>query len=361
MRLVLPQGVNPRQRFQPIREIDYRALRLLAERSIGGSKLKKEFELKKLDKAYREGKMGYPENEPPEWKWRMCEARMLLGDFSNWTGWEYRSDWSAGMWHSSGEWRHWGSDIFVKQTPAWHGEYVDHLHVYGEQGIGDEVCFSQVLNEVKGKVGQVYLETDQRLCSVFERSLGIRCIPSHQKIEKGQTVRYFRSAGYPWIPLGDLLRNFRRHSSHFKRTPYLSASPSQVERFKSHSGRIGISWRGAQGSYSLAEFKRLYPGSLGLQYDLAWDEEVERPDLDLRNDIEGILGLLANLDRLVTVSTSIAHFAAALGVKTDVILAPLNGIRQNMLPFKWGLGGRSWWYGDHVTVYPNMKAYLARF
>ena len=123
-------------------------------------------------------------------------------------------------------------------------------------------------------------------------------------------------------------------------------------------GRTAISWRGAQGSYSLQELQKLYPAALGLQYDLAWDEEIEQPDIDLRYDIEGIFGLLSNLDRLVTVSTSIAHFAAALGVKTDVILAPMNGIRQNMLPFKWGLGGKTHWYGDHVRVFPNLKSYL---
>lgn len=355
MRAVLPAGVNPNQTFLPIRKIDYLALRLLSERSLDGSRLKKDQHLRKLDKAYREGKLGYPKETPPEWRWRMCEARMLLGDYSDWTGWEYRSDWSAGMWHHSGEWRT-TKEGKVKQTPAWQGQYVDVLHVYGEQGVGDEVCFVQVLEDVKKNVGQVYLETDKRLCPILERSLGIKCIPSH--MEKGE--RYFRAASFPWIPLGDLLRNYRRHTSHFRRTPYLTALPVEVERWKSLKGRTGISWRGAQGSYSLSEIGGLVKEPLGLQYDLAWDEEVERPELDLRNDLEGILGLLSNLDRLVTVSTSIAHFAAALGVKTDVILAPLNGVRQNMLPFKWGVGGKTVWYGDHVTVYPNLKAYLAR-
>jgi hypothetical protein len=261
------------------------------------------------------------------------------------------------MWHSAGEWRHVGSDLHIKQTPAWQGQFVEKLHVYGEQGVGDEVCFSQVLEDVAKKVGQIYLETDKRLCAVFERSLPVKCIPSHQAVEQGERVRYFRSVSLPWIPLGDLLRNFRRHVSHFKRTPYLKALPEEVAKWSSVKGRTGISWRGAQGSYPLEEFKKVTKDPLGLQYDLAWDEEVERPGLDLRNDLEGILGLLSNLERLVTVSTSIAHFAGALGVKTDLILTPANGIRQNILPFKWGSGGRSAWYGDHVTVFPSLKAY----
>lgn len=352
MRLVQLQGQKPTS-YIPIREIDYRALRLLTERSLGGSHLKKQLELKKLDKAYREGKMGYPQEEPPEWKWRMCEARMMLGDYSNWSGWEYRSDWSAGLWHNEGAWKKFG-ELYYQDGNSWQGQYVDVLHVYGEQGIGDEACFSQVLPDVKARVGQIVLETDKRLCQVFERSFGIQCIPSVQKDGK----RYFRRTELPWMTLGDLLRNFRRSKSAFKREPYLKPLAEQVEKYKQYKGRIGISWRGAQGSYKLEEFKTLVPNPLGLQYDLAWDEEVERPQLDLRSDIEGLMGLLMNLERVVTVSTSVAHFCGALGVKTDVILAPMNGIRQNLLPFKWGLGGETPWYGPHVRVFPNLNAYF---
>lgn len=357
MRLVLPQGTNTQQQFKPIRPIDYKALRLLNQRSIGGSPLKKEQELRKLDKAYREGRLGYPKETPPDWMWRMCEARMMMGDFSDWTGWEYRSDWSTGMWHNSGEYRIKKDGTKVKQTPAWQGQPVEKLHVYGEQGVGDEVWAAQVLRKVKN-AGTIFLETDRRLCAIFERSLPVKCIPSHQAIENGERVRYFRDASLPWIPLGDLLRNHYRHPSHFERTPYLTALESEKEKYVAYRGRVGISWRGAQGSYPLPEFQKLAKSPIGLQYDLAWDEEIERPELDLRSDIEGILGLLSNLERLVTVSTSVAHFAAAIGTKVDLILAPMNGKQQNMLPFKWGMGGKSYWYGDNVTVYPNLRAYL---
>lgn len=352
MRLVLPQGTQPQQNFTPIREIDYRALRLLTERSVDGSPLKKQMELKRFDKAWREGKLGYPVEVPPDHQWRMCEARMMLGDYSNWNGWEYRSDWSAGLWHNEGSWKPFG-DLLYQDGGSWYGQYVDVLHVYGEQGIGDEVCFAQTLYELKGKVGQVYLETDKRLCDIFQRDIGIRCIPSVQKEGK----RYFRRTEYPWMTLGDLLRNTRKSVQSFIRKPYLTALPEQVEKWSAYKGRVGISWRGAQGSYKLEDFKKLAKDPVGLQYDLAWDEEVERPDLDLRNDIEGIFGLLMNLEKLVTVSTTVAHFAGALGVKVDLILAPLNGIRQNLLPFKWGRGGKTPWYSDAVTVFPNIKAY----
>jgi hypothetical protein len=331
------------RRFRRMKEIDYKAIRLLVERSIGGSGLKRELELKRYAKAWREGRLGYPEDEKPMDAWRRCEARFMLGDYSDYSGWEYRSEWSAGLWHNP--------------EGHWDGSKVKVLHVFGEQGIGDEVCFSQVFPEVKPHVEEVLLEADPRLVSIFNRCLPVKAVPA--LFQDG--VRKFRKPEGPWMALGDLVRYFRNSLGSFPRKPYLVALPEEVERFKEKNGRVGISWRGAQGSYPLEEFKKVAENPIGLQYDLAWDEEIDIPELDLRNDLEGLLGLLSNLERVVTVSTSVAHFAAALGVKTDVILAPLNGVRKNLLPFKWHcdpMFGQTPWYGKNVRVFKSLHAYL---
>lgn len=331
------------RRFIRMKEIDYRAIRLLVERSIGGSGLKRELELRRYAKAWREGRLGYPEDESKMDKWRRCEARFMLGGYEDWSGWEYRSDWSAGLWHNP--------------EGSWQGERVKRLHIFGEQGVGDEVCFSQVLPELKVLADEIVFETDPRLVGIFKRSLGVDARPA--LFEEGE--RRFSKPDGPWFPLGDVLRNYRRDLKSFKRKPYLVALPERVKEFAKYKGRVGISWRGAQGSYQLSQFEKAVENPLCLQYDLAWDEEIEVPEVDLRNDLEGLLGLLSNLDGVVTVSTSVAHFAAALGVKTDVILAPLNGIRKNLLPFKWWcepIAGKTPWYGDHVRVFKNFDAYL---
>lgn len=266
----------------------------------------------------------------------------MLGDYSDYSGWEYRSEWSAGLWHNP--------------EGSWRGQPVETLHIFGEQGIGDEVCFAQSLLDVRD-AGEIIFETDPRLVSVFNRCLPVKAVPALHV----DGIRKFRKPDGPWLPLGDLVRNTRRSLRHFPRKPYLSAKAEEVERFRSYKGRVGISWRGAQGSYGLEAFKRVCENPVGLQYDLAWDEEVEVPEIDLRNDLEAILGLLENLERVVTVSTSVAHFAGALGVKTDLILAPLNGIRKNLLPFKWccePMLGATPWYGPHVRVFKSLDAFL---
>jgi hypothetical protein len=345
--------------FRRMREIDYRALKLLVKRSLGGSPLKRDLELKRYDKAWREGRLGYPDDEEPENKWRMCEARFLLGDYSDWRGWEYRSPWSAGIWHNQAQWDRFG-DLYVNQGGCWFGHRCESLYVYGEQGIGDEVCFGQALLDAKALVDEVVLETDPRLQTLFERSFGIKTVPAKYEMKGGEKIRVFRDVETPWITLGELVRNFRRKKDDFPRKPYLTADPVKVGQYTQYRGRVGISWRGAQGSYSLKEFREVVPNPLALQYDLAWDEEVETPDIDLRDDIESLCGLLMSLERVVTVSTSVAHFAGALGVKTDVILAPLNGIRKNLLPFKWHcepMLPQTPWYGPHVRVFRNLDEY----
>src|ERR1044071_1661238 len=120
--------------FRKMREIDYKALKLLVQRSLGGSPLKRDLELKRYDKAWREGRLGYPEDESPEHKWRLCEARFMLGDYGNWSGWEYRSPWSAGVWHNHARWEPFG-ELYVQQGGCWFGHRCEELYIYGEQGI----------------------------------------------------------------------------------------------------------------------------------------------------------------------------------------------------------------------------------
>lgn len=335
---------------EPFREIDYRAMRLIAERC-DGSSLSRQMLLKRIDKAWRTGRLYKGEKEKPDQKWRMAEARFLLGDYSDWTGWEYRDPWVAGLWHNPKKF-----DI-----PAWNGKPVDHLFIYGEQGIGDEIFFASCLPDALRVAKRITLETDSRLASVFRRCFDLEIREAEMVTdEEGLRGRNERPPqGDAWIPLGDLPRIFRRKPPPFYSGSWISAEHSQVERFSKYQGRTGISWRGAQGEYALSEFQEIVPDALSVQYSPGWDEDIDTPgDLDLKDDIEGILGLLANLSKLVTVSTSVAHFACAMGIETHVILAPNNGRNHARLPWKWGMGGRTPWY-QSARVYRSIEEYKA--
>jgi hypothetical protein len=337
---------------QPAREIDYRSIRLVLEKATGASPLKRQNAIRRLEKAYRRGELHLVPDEPANARWARCQARFYLGDYSDWSGWEFQSDYHRSLWH----WK----DRNPFPIPRWDGSRVKKLWIIGDQGIGDEVFFSSCIPDVQRLVDSVVIECDPRLAGIFARSFGYEVRPA--QIE-GTTrkVQEPPEGAEAWWPLGDLARNFRRDLGHFPGTPYLKADREQIERFTEYRGKTGISFRGAQGRED--RIRQAFPGAISLQYDLEWDEECNAPEgLDLRNDIDGILGLLSNLSHVVSVSTSVAHFAGALGVPVDVIIAdPMTARpdRRSILPFKWvcrATPGRTPWYSS-ARVYEVWNEY----
>lgn len=335
------------------REIDYRSIRLVLERATDGSPVKRQMALKKLDKAYRGGNLMLVPDEPSNARWARCQARFYLGDYSDWSGWELQSDYHRDCWY----WK----ERNPFPLPRWDGSRVRKLWIFGDQGVGDEVFFASCIPDVQKLVDEVVVECDPRLCGIFERSFGVETRPA--KIEgRTRKIEGIPEGAQAWWPIGDLPRNFRRDLRHFPGVPYLRADRGQVERFAGYRGRVGINWRGAQG----AERRIIdaYPDAVSLQHDLEWDEQApDGPEgLDLRNDIEGVLGLLCNLSRVVTVSSSVAHFAGALGIPVDVIIAdPMTALpdRRSLLSWKWvcrATPGKTPWYGS-VRVFESWSQY----
>jgi hypothetical protein len=314
------------------------------ERSTGGTPFKIKRQIEKVRKAFDRGELFLPENESEKNKWWRAEARFMLGEYLDWSGWEYRDDWAATLW-------------FNKPYPVkpWDGLKTGVLYIIGEQGIGDEVFFSSCLPECTKRANRVIVECMPRLQSILERSFGVETVPSN--IIDGMRYKKDLPEGVTaWMSLGDLPRMWRLDLSHFPKEPFLKADIEQIRRFHDYRGCTGISWRGAQGSEMM--IPNLFPDGLSLQYDKAWNEDgLEVKGLDVRNDIEGILGLLSNLDKVVTVSTSVAHFACALGIETHVIIAnPKTSLKGNILPWKWvckKTPGRTPWYPS-ARVYKDI-------
>ena len=198
---------------------------------------------------------------------------------------------------------------------------------------------------------------------LFERSFGVEFVGA--KLRPRADEGYDRVMQEPragaWVTAGEAVRLLRRDFP-FKRRAYLRADPVLVGSMERFRGRVLVSWRGAQGSVELGRLMRLWPQALSVQYDRRWDEEVVEPGgVDVRDDLERLAALLSVCGRLVTVSTTVAHIAAALGVRVDLVIADRGtGRRNNLLPWKWWCEktpGRSAWYGDNVRVYRGMAEY----
>jgi len=265
-------------------------------------------------------------------KYNLCCSRLLQRDFSSWDGWEYRDDWSAAMRYG------------IKNIPFWKGENVERLVVIAEQGVGDEVLFASVLPEAMARCKQVTYCCDSRLVMPLARSL-----PGLHTMTRQVNALDDLAAGYDaYIPAGDLMALFRFRASHFPRRPFLKPDPSRVEEFEQYRGRVGISWAGRHGSIDPLSLDIDAP--LSLQYDSA-HEAIETPELDLRNDLEGVIALCSVLSKIVTVPTSVWHFAAAVGAPTEVILADKGTEADGVVDeLDWHCQiGSSPYYGDSVT------------
>ena len=312
------------------------ALELVIDRSEGGGRASRELMKKRLRKAHREGRFReLPED--PDWRFRICSANLMLGNY-NWDGWEFRDPWATMLWLNRQ----------AIGKPIWKGQ-PGRVLVLGEQGIGDEIMFASCIPEVQ-KTNEIGITISTRLVSIFERNFKCPVYDRREGKELSKARELIADYDY-YIGLGDLPRLLRRSAASFPGTPFLVPDPARVVEMEPYRGKVGISWRGRNGFYPLHDF----PSGLSLQYDLAWDEEPELPHIDLRGDLEGMLALVSVLEKVVCVSTTVAHFAGALGKKLEVILAPIRTARSlNQLNWRHGLNKpTSVWYKS-ALIYRNL-------
>jgi Tfp pilus assembly protein PilF len=264
--------------------------------------------------------------------WNESLVRLLLGDFvRGWQGYEWR--WKHGRLPSP-------QRSFVQ--PRWDGSPLKgrRLLVYWEQGFGDVLQFVRyvpLLAQVAGGTtgGQpVYLECQGALLPLLRR------LPGTIAVETGGPLPDF-DVQIPVLSLPALFGT--RLETVPSRVPYLRAEPDLVacwgERLKSLSGlRVGIVWAGSpthgndrNRSIGLAPFARLaaIPGvslvsiQKGPTEGQAADPPGGFPLLNLSPDIRDFAdtaAIMANLDLVVCVDTSVAHLAGALGVPVWVMV-----------------------------------------
>ena len=151
--------------------------------------------------------------------------------------------------------------------------------------------------------------------------------------------------------VGSLPRLFRRDIKSFEREIIpLKINESAIQDFQARLSKysakklIGICWR--SGIFSIArnlnytalvDWQELLTQSdfhfVNLQYGDCENEllEIENilginiirwQDLDLKNDLENLFGLIKNLDAVVTVGTAVSSIAASCNVPTYLLMKP---------------------------------------
>ena len=256
------------------------------------------------------------------------------------------------------------SDVthFLVDRPRWEpGEDIGgkSLLVMGEQGLGDEVLFANVLPDVVealGGDGKLTIAVERRLVGLFQRSFPQAAVGPHATFKVDSHV--VRAAGFVedmeavdrWTPIASLLREYRRSAEAYPGRPsFLAADPSRVEHWRGELDRlggapkVGVLWK----SLKLDASRRRYfspfeqwrpvlttPGRLfvNLQYGDCERELAEAraagiqiwdpPGIDLKEDLDDVAALTCALNLVIGPANATTNIAAACGAPVWFISTP---------------------------------------
>ena len=227
-------------------------------------------------------------------------------------------------------------------APDWDGQILQgSLLVLPEQGVGDEIFYSGMLNDLRGRAKTITVAIDPRLLPLYQRAFDHVNVVSSRELA---TLPPHDAQVY----MASLGRYLRADANGLKtvRTPYLKASAERAQALRQRiagEGKIicGLSWisknqeAGEDKSLRLADLQPLLelPGVVfvDLQYGgtsaeraallAATGIEVKSlPEIDNFKDIDGLAALIEACDVVVTVSNTTAHLAGALGKRLMVML-----------------------------------------
>ena len=258
-------------------------------------------------------------------RWNLSLAWLLVGEF--------RQGWALY------EWRWQGGALTPRKMPAplWLGEKDlrgQSILLYAEQGYGDTIQFCRYARQVKALGARVIMEVPSPLRTLLQGLEGV-----DEWVVQGQALPAVQFQ----CPLLSLPLALKTNASTIPQpSPYLWADPQKTKDWAQSLGektrpRIGLVWRGSAvhkndrlRSLALDAFLPYLPADwayVSLQKEI---QEHERIRLDQRgiphfgealHDFSDTAALCANMDLVVSVDTSVAHLAAALGRPTWILLA----------------------------------------
>ena len=207
--------------------------------------------------------------------------------------------------------------------------------VHSEQGLGDSLQFCRYITLIQNLGCQIYLEVERPLISIMRTLLPASCI-----FEKNSELPDFDCH----CPMMSLPLAFKTKIETIPcKTPYLSACDTHKKFWHNRLGakkkpRIGIVWQG--NPTHMNDTKRSIALEKIVDYllpDFEWfslQKDVTTKDLNIIKstaklqhfgeeigDFCSTAGLCDALDAVVSVDTSIAHLAGAIGKPVHILLS----------------------------------------
>ncbi len=292
------------------------------------------------------------------------------------------------------------------KAPLWAGEPLDgkRIAIIGEQGLGDEFMFANILPDLQrmvGETGKLQIAVDDRLVTLFQRSYpkaGVGAYDDRTLIDPDgnkalRFVPFVTDGGEPdyWAPMGTALQYLRKTVSDFPHEAFIVPDPKKVAAFrevlktKGPGPYVGICWR----SMMLAAKRAKYFSALSmwgpilktpgvtfvnLQYgdaaaDIAQAKadfgiDIHVLDVDLKNDIDGAAALSGAVDLVISAPTAAAANAASVGTEVWFMTAGRTWPQLGTDEYPWYRKTHVYSpekFGDWASLIPQVAGELANF
>src|SRR3990167_2068484 len=231
------------------------------------------------------------------------------------------------------------------------------LLLLGEQGLGDEVMFANVIPDLiqaLGPDGRLLIAVEPRLIPLFQRSFPKAEVGAHSTWSvDGHTVRGAPFVGDHdrldlWAPIASVLRQFRRTVDAYPATTgFLTPDPERVAYWRSQlpaGPTVGLLWKSLLATGARHRFFSPFqqwkpvlatPGVtfVNLQYgDCAAELNAARrefgveiwqpPGIDLKQDLDEVAALCRALDLVMGPSSATSCLAGAAGAPLWLLSTP---------------------------------------
>ncbi len=287
-----------------------------------------------------------PENE--KLRWNLALSQLRNGDIKE----------GLNNYEIRFEWDEYPSPVRqFKNAKRWHPD-VDpdaRIMLWFEQGIGDQLRFWSALPDFKKRYPNIILEPMAKTAEILQSSfpdLEVRW----NNINPENLFSYEEDFDYH-LPIGSMFGfEVQKHAEKLKNKDFSLnwnyLKPDKLRKMYweqklntlSNKPKIGFCWRSQNTSgHRKSEYTELYQWQnllqnpdfsfVNLQYDLSHEEFLEKygdfeksflntGHLDQKDDLEGALSLISNLDFVISASAAPSMISSASGIPTIIYSSP---------------------------------------
>ena len=243
-----------------------------------------------------------------------------------------------------------GGSAFLYKNKAWKGESLrgKTVLVNCNCGLGDSIMFARYLPELIRKTKKVIIEINKSLEYMFKENF-----PKCTIVRDGLNIKFDIMLNMQMLPYYlKAGRRIPKGKNTLKPDRDLVKEASKLDVLQTHKKKIGFVWKGSTlnllRQITLKEFEPLFDTEDTMFYSFQLDCTPEEREIlekhsnivDLKpyiKDYSDTAALLTQMDRVISIDTSLIHMAGVLGIKSYLIL-----------PFE-----QEWrWYGSKNNISP---------